>query len=137
MRDRWFSKTTYNGVGRMIGYGVAPLSVASLGLPVYLQLPEKTRGILAAGFLVLAVTAVFCNVYLICHRKMRGHGASMFPLIVSATGISALFLRFSHLGYRLAPVVILILAFDFFGQGLLAERICSFLTTSEASEPDR
>ncbi len=137
MRDWWFSETTYNRVGRMIGYGVAPLSVTSLGLPVYLRLPEKTRGILAAGFLVLALTAVFCNVYLICRKKIRGHGASMFPLIVSAPGISALFLMLSPLGYRLTPVVILILAFDFFGQGLLAERICSFLTTPEASGPDR
>lgn len=137
MRDWLFRKATYNVLGGIIGYGIAPLSIASLGLPIYLRLPEKTRGVLGIAFFMLAVVATLCNVYLICHRTLQGHGASIFPLIVSATGVSALFLMLSSLGYWLAPIAVLILVFDFLGQGLLAGWICSFFTASKEIKPDQ
>lgn len=120
-----FSESVYNTVGRILGYGLAPLSVMGLGLPLYLRTQAGTQKVLGLVHLVLCFLTILCNAYLICRRKRLGNGASMFPILVTLTAVPAFFLLLPPLGFFWSTVMVVsIVAFDFLGQPILARFFC-------------
>lgn len=124
MKNRWFAEDVYNGVGKVLGYGLAPLSFTGLALPIYLRISPDAQKILGYLFLSVCILTIMCNAYLICRKKCLGHGASMFPVVVALTGAPAYFLLASPQGYWAVAGVILIILFDFFGQAIVAVFLC-------------
>jgi len=124
MKNRWFAEDVYNGVGKVLGYGLAPLSITGLALPIYLRIPPYAQKVLGYLYLSACILTIMCNAYLICRKKCLGHGASIFPVVVTFTGVPACFLLASFHSYWAVAVVVLIFLFDFFGQSFLAALLC-------------
>lgn len=72
------------------------------------------------AFLGLAGAAVLCNLFLGFYKNITGIGrVSFFPLVVSLSGIPALFLLWDERGTLMYAAVAGIVLFDFVGQALI------------------
>lgn len=116
-------KVMYSLIGGLIGYLIAPLSLAGFGLPLYLNLSFSIQKRLGSIFLCLAILCILCNAYLRYYRDVHGYGASIFPAVFSLCGIPALFLLRLGSGVWMTLSVVAILIMDFVGQALLGDLI--------------
>jgi hypothetical protein len=124
MNNRWFGENIYNTVGKVLGYGLAPLSISGFALPIYLRISLSAQKVLGYCFLSFCILTILCNAYLVCRKKRLGHGASMFPVVVTLTGVPTYFLLASPHGYWSVIAVVLIVLFDFLGQSIVAVLLC-------------
>ena len=116
----------YRFAGNLLGFLIAPLSLAGLGLPYYLKLDAATQKLIGLAFLGLAVVAVLCNFYLRFYKVITGVGkGTFFPVVVSLCGVPALFLlwkeRTPELIYGAVGAIVL---FDLVGQAVIAKMLC-------------
>ena len=116
----------YTAVGRAIGYVLAPLALSGvLVVPVCLLIYTEGRSWVGLLFVLVAIGAFLCNVYLSARNTHLSSGMSYFPAVVLFAGTSALLL----LGYGLLATwqlyagSALIAALDFLGQPFIGVMI--------------
>jgi hypothetical protein len=122
LRGWIWSIAVYNAVGGTIGYVLAPLALSGfLVVPVWLIFFEEGRNWAGLLFVLVAIGAFLCNVYLAARNTRLESGSSHFPALVLIAGTSALLL----LGYKLLPAwqlyagCALLAALDLLGQSFI------------------
>ncbi len=122
-----YSKTIYNFVGGMMGYVLCPVALAGLGMPLCLRLFRHACPVLAIVFFWVAVLIALGNVYLCARHGVTGEGASYFPVFFSLAAIPAWILSRPAGGMSSsAGIVLLILSYDFLGQGILGAMVARY-----------
>ncbi len=124
MNWRGLGKTTYNLIGRVLGFGLISISLTGLGLPIYLRLPTYTQTVLGIIYLIISVLVVLLNSFLVCRGKRVGRRISIIPIVFTLTAIPAFSLLVPSKGIWTWGVVLLIIVFDFLGQPLLPGLLC-------------
>lgn len=122
-----YSETVYRLVGGMVGYVLCPMALAGFGTPLYLHFFQHAHSVLAVVFFLVAALIALGNVYLCARRRIVGGGASYFPAFFSMAAIPAWFLVNPSVGMPSSVVIVLlILSFDFFGQGILGAVVAKY-----------
>jgi hypothetical protein len=134
---RYFGDVVYNSVGQTIGYVIAPLSLAGLGMPATLLMSRGVQVWLGGIFIAVAMLGFAGNVYFSLRRMAVARSASAFPLIVSMAGIPAVVVLEGELTLRALLAGLGILLLDLLGPAMVAVLIGRRLVTEPRSSDDR
>ncbi len=118
------SDRTYEIVGRVLGYVVAPAAFSGLVVLSFIRLVATARVWVGAAYLALAVVTFLGNLYLEWFRARRGHGASFFPAVLTLCGLPALLLLLQPaLGWWALATIPMLVVLDFVGQPWIGRRL--------------
>jgi hypothetical protein len=113
-----FNTFTYNIIGRLTGYVLAPLALLALVGPFTPHFPPLVAAVIGPTFIGVAVLLVICNIYLVCRRCVVEDSASSFPMfaaLAGAGGVAAL-----HGPTCWLPAILILAVLDLIGQPLLS-----------------
>ena len=122
------NKKLYNILERIFGYVVLPLSLAGIGLPLYLKLPVSYKTLIGCIFLIISILVILYNLNIISRRIINEKGASHIPACFAFSAIPAVWLLDSGNLTRDIAMTIIIVIIDLIGQPLIGFGIAKIIT---------